>query len=128
MIHALIISRDKGSFKIVETVLLKNGIQTDWSDNSDDALSMLMEEPSDLVIVDEKLPGMVGRSFIEEAIMTNPMTNCVVASSCGKKEFDQAYGDLGVFMQLSVVPGQKDAQLLSEHMKQAFPLQANPSY
>jgi DNA-binding response OmpR family regulator len=72
MIHALIISRDKSSFKIVENVLQKNGIQTAWSDNSDDALSMLMDEPNDLVIVDEMLPGMIGRSFIEKVIITNP--------------------------------------------------------
>jgi DNA-binding response OmpR family regulator len=126
MMNALIISRDKSSFKVVESVLLKNGIQTDWSDNSDDALSMLMEEPNDLVIVDETLPGMIGRLFIEKAIMTNPMINCVVASSCDKEEFNQAYGDLGVLMQFPVVPGRKEAQFLSEHMKQVFPYQAIP--
>ena len=126
MMTALIISRDKGRFNVVESVLLKNGIQTDWSDNSDDALVMLMEEPSDLVIVDEELPGMVGRSFIEKAIMTNPMINCVVASSCDKKEFDQAYEGLGVLMQFPVVLGRKEAQFLSEHMRQVFPYQTIP--
>ena len=128
MLHALILSHDKSSFKIVETVLQKNGIQTDWSDNRDDALSMLMEEPNELVIVNERLPGMVCRSFIEKAILTNPMINCIVASSWDKKEFNHLYGDLGVFMQLPVAPGQKEAQFLCEQMKLVFPCPANPSY
>jgi two-component SAPR family response regulator len=126
MINALIVSMDKTVFSDVETALVENGIKVDWCDSGTLALSMLMEEPNDLVVADETLPDMTGRSFIEKVIMTNPMINCVVASSYSKKDFHEVYEGLGVLMQFPVAPGRKEAQELIEYLKKIRHLQAMP--
>ncbi len=120
MLNALIISRKKDIFRGIESVLVDNGIKTDWSDTGVEALSMLMEEPNDLIVVDENLPDMEGRTFIEQVIMTNPMINCVIASPRKTEKFHEVYEGLGILMHFPVVPGRKEAQKLIEHMKKIF--------
>ena len=123
MISALMVSKEKVTFQGIIDTLVDENIDIYWSDSGTQALSLLLEKSIDLLIIDEQLPDMAGRQFIEKIVMKNPMINCVVASPLAHKEFHDAYEGLGVLMQFPVVPGKKDAQKLLEHMKQIFDLQ-----
>lgn len=123
MTHALIVSKDKGVFFETENVFAQNGITSEWGDTGSAALAMLSEKKYDLLVVDEKLPDMVGRDFIERVVMKHPMINCVVSSPLGKKEFHQVYEGLGVLMQFTPMPGKEEVLELMEHMNRILQLQ-----
>jgi DNA-binding response OmpR family regulator len=123
MISTLMVSCDKKFFEDIESVLTENNIKPFWSGSGTNALSRLSEDSIDLVIIEENLPDMAGRQFIEKIVMKNPMINCVVASPSHKEEFHETYEGLGVLMQFSAVPGKKEAVKLLAYMKQVFNLQ-----
>ncbi len=100
MLNAFIISREKDIFKGIESVLVENGIKTDWSDTGVEVLSMLMEEPND------------------KLCYRKPTKN---------RKFHVVYEGLSVLMQFSVAPGRKEAQKLIEHMINFIIPQANHS-
>jgi DNA-binding NtrC family response regulator len=123
MISTLMVSGDKNFFADIESVLAENNIRSCWSGSATNALSRLSEDSIDLVIIEESLPDMAGRQFIEKIVMKNPMINCVVASPLNKNEFHEAYEGLGVLMQFPAVPGKEEAEKLLAHMKHIFDLQ-----
>ena len=123
MISTMTVSKGKSLFENIESVLAENDIKTEWTGTGTKALSMLLNKPVDLLIIDESLPDMTGRKFVEKMVMKNPMINCVVASPLSHKEFHDTYEGLGVLMQLPVFPEKKDAQKLIEHLKLIFHLQ-----
>ncbi len=123
MIHMLIVSKDRQTFSNIENVFTQSQFETDWSNSGEAALSLLLEKSYDLLIIEEALPDMTGRNFIESVVTTSPMINCVVASPLTKKKFHQAYEGLGVLMQFTIMPGRKEAQNLLDHYKQILSLQ-----
>ncbi len=123
MISALMVSRDKLFFSGIKSVLAQENIKTVWCPTGEKALSMLSANSIDLIIIDETLPDMTGRQFIETVVIKNPMTNCVVASPLSKKEFHEAYEGLGVLMQFPVISGEREAWKLLERSQQIFNLQ-----
>jgi DNA-binding response OmpR family regulator len=123
MIYALMAGRDKRVFSEIETILIDNKIIIQWCDSGNAVLSRLLEKANNLVIVDENLPDMKGRTFVEKLVMKNPMAHCVVASSLSKKNFHDVYEGLGVLMQFPVLPGKKDAHELIKHLQLIFQLQ-----
>ncbi len=128
MIHTLIVSKDRQTFSNIEEVFSRSRFETDWSDSGVTALSMLLKKSYDLLIVEEALPDMTGKNFIESVVTTSPMINCVVASPLTKKKFHQAYEGLGVLMQFTTMPGRKEAQHLLDHYEQILSLQNKISY
>ncbi len=116
MISISMASREKRFFAGMESILAENKIKTDWSPSGATALSRSLAEPTDLMIIDENLPDMTGRQFIEKLVMQNPMINCVVASPLTKKEFHDTYEGYGILMQFPVLPGKIEAKTLIEHM------------
>ncbi|MCP3940436.1 MAG: response regulator [Desulfobacteraceae bacterium] len=123
MIYVLMVGCDKGFFTEIKTVFTENEIGTQWCDSGVVALSMLPEKRIDFVIIDENLPDMDGKVFIEKVITENPMINCVIASSLSHKKFHERYEGFGVMMQLSVTPGSMEIQKLVEKMRQIICLQ-----
>ena len=122
MISTLLISRDKSLFSDVKNAFAESLIKTEWTGTGTKALSMLLNKPVDLLIIDESLPDITGRKFVEKVVMKNPMINCVVASPLSHKKFHNTYEGLGVLMQLPVFPEKKDAQKLIGHLKLIFHL------
>lgn len=117
MISTRLISHDRSFFKDVEGVLTESGIKADWNSSGAAALAMASIIPIDLLIIDENLPDMTCRQFIEKVIMENAMINCVIASPLTKNQFHQTYEGLGVLMQLTANPGRKEVQKLLERLK-----------
>jgi response regulator RpfG family c-di-GMP phosphodiesterase len=118
MMSSLMVSNDKRFFSDIESVLAENGIKLDWAGTGTSGLSLLLDKPCDLLIVEENLPDMTIRQFIEKVVTKSPMTQCVVASPLTKKKFHQAYEGFGILMQFPVFPSRKEAQQLLDHMKQ----------
>ena len=125
MISVLMVSRDKHFFEGLETVFTANKIETKWSDTGAGALSMLEENKPELLLIDEKLPDMTGRQFIEQVVQINPMIDCVVASGLSHKDFHQTYEGFGVLMQFPVKIGPNQGQILIEYLKKIHDLQTN---
>ena len=122
MIHALMAGKDKAVFSEIETILADNQIMSTWCDSGKAALSKLFKNPGYLVIADENLPDMTGPAFVENLVLQNPMTNCVVASALSSKKFHEIYEGFGVLMQFPDVPGKKDALKLIKHLELIFQL------
>ncbi|MFH2058327.1 MAG: hypothetical protein ABIJ59_05450 [Pseudomonadota bacterium] len=130
MISVLMVSWDKHFFKGLETVFTANKIDSKWSDTGAGALSMLEENNPELILpelilIDEKLPDMTGRQFIEQVVQINPAIDCVVASGLSQKDFHQTYEGFGVLMQFPVRIGLNQGQMLLEHLKKIQDLQVN---
>ncbi len=122
MISISMVSRDKRFFEGIEGVLTENKIKTDWRSTGEKALSRALSTPIDLIIIDEDLPDMTGRQFIEKLVMKNPMIHCVVASPLTKKEFHERYEGFGILMQFPVFPNRREIENLREHMNHIFNL------
>jgi len=127
MIHALMAGKDKTVFSEIETILADNQIMSTWCGSGKAALSKLSKSPDYLVIVDENLPDMTGPAFVENLVLQNPMTNCVVASALSSKKFHEVYEGFGVLMQFPDVPGKKDALKLIKHLELIFQLHGQNS-
>ncbi|MCF6249112.1 MAG: response regulator [Desulfobacula sp.] len=122
MISISMVSRDKRFFDGIEGILAENQIKTDWCSTGEKALSKAIAVPMDLIIIDEDLPDMTGRQFIEKLVMKNSMIHCVVASPLTKKEFHGRYEGFGILMQFHIFPDRSEIETLLEHMNHIFNL------
>ncbi len=120
MISTLMVTKKKSIFAGIIETFVNEDFKIFWSDSGTDALFLVKENFIDLLIIDEKLPDMTARQFIEKIIMKNPMINCVVASPISEEAFHEKYEGLGLLMQFPVMPGKKEAQKLFEHMEHIF--------
>lgn len=116
MARVLMVSREKNIFSEIKTGFEKNNISSDQVATAEQAFSKIAKEAFDLVIIEEQLPDMSGRQFVEKLVMTNPMLNCVVASDLSHEAFHDAYEGYGVLMQFPMSPGEKDFQSLMTHL------------
>ncbi len=123
MISVLIVSKEKVTFQDIINTLVNNNYKIYWSSSGTEAISLIDEMTIDLLIIDEAMPDITGRQFIEKIVMKNTMINCVVASPLAHEKFHEIYEGLGVLMQFPVMPGRKEAQELLEHMEHIFHLQ-----
>jgi len=116
MIHVLLVSREKDTFKELETAFLKNNITAQWADTGQKALSQISKENFDLFITEELLTDMTGRELIEKILFKNAMMNSVVLSALSPEDFHEAYEGLGVLMQFPLTPGSQQARNLLDHL------------
>lgn len=123
MISISTVSQDKGFFKGLKAALAENKIKTDWLSTGADALSTLGASPVDVVIIEENLPDMTGRQFVEHLVSQAPMTHCVVASPLSHGEFHERYEGFGVLMQFSVSPKKMEIKNLLDHLNHIADLQ-----
>ncbi len=123
MISALIVSEKKVIFQDIVSTLVNSSFKVYWSNSGTEAISLINKRTIDLLIIDETMPDMTGRQFIEKIVMKNPMINCVVASPLSQEKFHEIYEGLGVLMQFPVMPGRKEGQNLLKHMERIFHLQ-----
>jgi len=116
IVNALLVSTEKKIFKELKTLFSKNEITTQWCDTAQEALAILSLENFDLVITHEQLQDMSGHDFIEAVLFKNAMINSVVLSTLSHDDFHDSYEGLGVLMQFSPMPDEKQAQDLLDHI------------
>lgn len=117
MITALMISRSRETFADIEPVMTLENIQTEWCGSGQDAITILQQKKFDLVILENTLPDMTGKQFVNKLVGLDPMAGCAVAGSLSKDEFHETYEGCGVMMQLSPIPDPDEIRELIEQFK-----------
>lgn len=117
------VGKGKQTFSAVETVFCEHGIVNQWCDSGMQALSILEDMPVDIVVVNETLPDMSGRGFVEAVVTRHPRVHCAVSSPLASHVFHETYEGLGVMMQLPAVPGRHEAGQLMASMNRIIQLQ-----
>jgi CheY-like chemotaxis protein len=118
MIKLLLVTPDKESFCDFTLALTKNDdVEVSRAETGQEALSILSENPADLVIVDDSVGDMKGIEFMKKLLSINPMINCAAVSPLPHEAFHEASEGLGVLAQLPVAPGKPDAENLLKRLK-----------
>lgn len=92
----------------------RNGNRVSWTYSGREALSIIIREKIDTVVVDEKLPHDDSFELVGELTKVNPMINCAMVSSLPVAEFHDAAEGLGVLIQLPPQPGTQHAEKMLE--------------
>ncbi|MDA3790551.1 MAG: hypothetical protein PF503_18915 [Desulfobacula sp.] len=116
MINALLASSDKAHFSNMIAAFQNHNIRIDPVQKGSLALTMVAESSYNLLITDEDLSDMSGKTLIERTISLNPFMNCVVVSRLSHKDFHEEFEGLGVLMQFPLEPGTTDVQKLLDHL------------
>ncbi len=122
MIYAVLAVREKQPFGDLVQELQKHPVEIQWTDTGKavlDILSQTMDQGKaiDLMITDETLIDMTGRTLVEQVIIKSPMTNCVAASALSSDQFHETYEGLGVLMQLPLTPNEESGKELVRILK-----------
>jgi len=119
MLKLLLVSPDQNVFNGFESAL-KEYDDTDIvrADSGAKALKIAAESGLDLVVVAENLGDMTGLEFAGRLLSVNPMINCAVTSSLSPEIFHEKSEGLGLMSQLSINPGQDEAENLLESLRQ----------
>ncbi|MBW1649821.1 MAG: response regulator [Deltaproteobacteria bacterium] len=120
MIKALILCDDKGALSELAMMLEKKDTDITWVKTGSLALSMIVKEKFDLLIIDESLKDMTGIDLVKKVVAINPTINCVIASKLSPKNFHRATEGLGVLMQLPLMPSKEDAEKLLSHLNKVL--------
>lgn len=121
MKQAVFVSRDNAQFKGLEQMLGQHSIDIKWCATGKALLSLIANTPKgqwiDLVIMEEELSDMNAKALVEAVTTQSPMTNCAITGTMDDKKFHDLYEGYGVLMQLSVQPGEDDAENLEDQLK-----------
>ena len=117
IIRILLVSQDRASMSAFKAGLEENQVRTAWAKSGSNAIVKIAEGRFDLVVTDENLGDMTGLEFIEKVISIKPMVNCAAVTSLLPGDFHEASEGLGLLLQLSVRPGQEQAQKLLGELK-----------
>lgn len=122
MINVLLASRGSDSFSTMIQTFQSRNIRLDQPESGASTLSMMADGDYHLLITDEHLTDMSGKTLIEKATAQDPFMNCVAVSTLSHKDFHEAYEGLGVLMQFPPAPGTEDVQKLLDHLEKIHSL------
>jgi CheY-like chemotaxis protein len=122
MRKAVVTGQNREKFREIEKTLRQHPVEIVWASNGTEALDLVTAARDsgrtvDLLIIDELLEDMTGRTLVEQVIAVSPMTNCAAVSSLSATAFHDAFEGFGVLMQLPGSPTEKDGQSLVSCMK-----------
>ncbi len=117
MIQILIVAPDQGSFSEFASILEKNNVHTNWAESGAAALALISDKAFELVITDENLGDMTGIELIKKLVTRFPMINCALVSSLTSEAYHEATEGLGVLVQLTAKPDERQAEDLLQHLK-----------
>ncbi|WP_161629981.1 response regulator transcription factor [Desulfogranum mediterraneum] len=128
----LLVYKEQSNFQVFKEVLAQHpNISLEETDDPAAALQRGQEGQAEVIVVDEALSNGSGIQFIEQLVKLNPMVNTALVSGLGPGKFHEATEGLGILVQLSPVPGQKDAEYFMEKLAKVAlllePLGADPS-
>ena len=121
----LIVTEDKNRFSALADAL-ENLINADvsWAVSGSIALSKVERITPILAVIDETLPDMSGLEFARKLMKANALIYTAVASSLAPDDFHETSEGLGVLIQLSLSPGEKEARGVVTGLKNVFALPA----
>ena len=116
MINVLLASRNSALFSDMINAFQSHNVRVNPIQSGSSALTMIAKGSYNLLITDEHLPDMTGKTLIERTISLNPFMNCVVVSTLSHEDFHEKFEGLGVLMQFPPGPGAADVQALLDHL------------
>ncbi|MBU0465474.1 MAG: hypothetical protein KKD21_13695 [Proteobacteria bacterium] len=125
MIKVLLASRNSALFSDMIDAFQSHNVRIDPVQSGSNALTMIADGLYNLLITDEDLSDMSGKTLIEKTITLNPFMNCVVVSTLSHKDFHEEFEGLGVLMQFPPIPGTTDVQNLLDHLDKIHCLYKN---
>ncbi|MBT3177768.1 MAG: response regulator [Desulfobacula sp.] len=122
MIKVILASREKARFSEMIDAFQSRSILIEQVQSGGTALKMIADGSYNLLITDEHLPDMPGKTLIKNIITQNPFMNCVAVSALSHKKFHEEFEGMGVLMQFHPTPSTKDVQKLVDHLDQIHSL------
>src|SRR4030042_3630937 len=117
MIQTLLVSYGRDFFSHLESIFAEDDVGVTWAESGSKALSMVSDQPFDLIIADETLRDLTGLDLAKKVISINPMLNLAIVSALSPHDFHEASEGLGILMQLPPAPEKLDAEKLLKHLK-----------
>ncbi len=81
-----------------------------WAESPEAGMEMAAGPHPAIVIVDETIGGTPGLDWVKQLLKVNAFLNTAVVSSLNSSDFHEASEGLGVALQLSPDPGERDAR------------------
>lgn len=117
MTNILLATGDKSRFSEMIETFQSYGCRVNTVDSGSSALAEIEGKSCDLLISDENLPDMTGKTLVEKTVSANPLMDCVAASSLSEEDFHEAFEGMGVLMQFPLEPGKEDVRKLMNHLE-----------
>lgn len=103
-----------------------DSIQVSRSESGIKAMTKVLNDDLQLLIVDETLTDMSGLELVEKIVVVNPIINCALVSPLSRDDFHEASEGLGVLMQLPPRPSETEGRELLKCLKQILRLDETP--
>ena len=118
MLKLLLVGPDENSLSDLASALVEQeDVDLCRAKSGEEALGIVSNTPTDLVVTDERLLDMTGLEFAQRLLEMNPMINCACVNGLSSGEFHRVSEGLGLLAQLPVNPGKKDAKELLQHLR-----------
>ncbi len=115
MVRIMLISKDSASLKGLESGLGKmNGVELVFVTSKNEALERVEKNTIDVVVTDAELADEEPLALVTEIMQKRPLINCAMVNSLPPEDFHEYTEGLGVFMQLPLSPGEKEAEKMLE--------------
>ncbi len=113
MLRILIVAEKPTDLAGFAAFLLKSiGTEVYRSLSAAEALKVIGRESINAVVVGEMSDEGASLSFVRQVTKLQPLINCAMVSSLAPEDFHEATEGLGIFMQLPVAAGAKEAELM----------------
>jgi two-component system, sensor histidine kinase len=93
--HILIVDDDQTSCQLLVKVLTASGISADWTTDSIASYTMFLQRPYDLVILDVRMPGILGTELAEGIKQEKPDIKILLISAFADKALRKTADRLG---------------------------------
>ena len=115
MVCIMLVRKDSASLKGLELGLRKGGaIELVHVSSKKEALESLEKSSIDVVVTDAELADVEPLSLVTELMQKRPLINCAMVNSLSPEDFHEYTEGLGVFMQLPLNPGEREAGKMLE--------------
>lgn len=120
-LNIILISKEIDYFKAFGAALADNAsMQTRCTTSGSEALEAAGTKDVDVVVSAEEVKEGSGLDLIKQVVMKNPFINTALVSPLPHKEFHEVTEGLGVFLQLSPLPGKADAEKFCEYLAKIY--------
>lgn len=115
MVCIMLVRKDSASLKGLESGLRKrNEIELLCVTSKRQALESIEKKGIDVVVTDAELADEEPLSLVTELMQRRPLINCAMVNSLSPEDFHEYTEGLGVFMQLPLNPGEREAGKMLE--------------
>ena len=115
MVRIMLVAEELASFEdLARGLEKKDGIELIHVGSKQEALKEVETSRIDVVVTDAQLIDEAPLHFVTELMKKYPLINCAMVSSLSPEDFHEYSEGLGVFMQLPLTPGEKEAEKMLE--------------